>query len=411
MNESGQEDEATSQVLQQLGVQAVEQQQIDQQMARRAWLKHMCGVDTSTDLETVQDMKQDINQQLKQCRKTPGQFLSDEEAQWKVQLRILERLEGYLKQHETMATQTQRTTSSSGAPSSTAATQGGATPLLSEDPQGSSFFGVLQQDESVRLGHKTPFEASKENHAKYNGSDVEEGEIQVSHSSGDGNSSSTAATKVSSSKHKKSGEIMNGKHDTNEGGSPSNENLSSTPDRKSSSSKRERSGEMNGSHDKSKDKRRKTTPRSKKGATTKVEFKEEQLSEEDDDQDFAEYDRQAQLQEGGELDDSEDNAMDVVTNLTATRRRAAVTEGESVDPMQTTIEDDSDYSVFKKRVEKFERLCEEKPELAGIQGVEGWKIPAHLWNNLFPYQKTGVRWMMELHRQQVGGIIADEMGM
>ena len=39
----------------------------------------------------------------------------------------------------------------------------------------------------------------------------------------------------------------------------------------------------------------------------------------------------------------------------------------------------------------------------------GLIIPA--WNNdrLFPYQRTGLQWMWELHRQQCGGILGDEM--
>jgi SNF2 family DNA or RNA helicase len=32
-------------------------------------------------------------------------------------------------------------------------------------------------------------------------------------------------------------------------------------------------------------------------------------------------------------------------------------------------------------------------------------------SNLFRYQKTGVRWLHELHDQYVGGILADEMGL
>jgi hypothetical protein len=39
----------------------------------------------------------------------------------------------------------------------------------------------------------------------------------------------------------------------------------------------------------------------------------------------------------------------------------------------------------------------------------GYRLPAQLYDNLFDYQKTGVRWMWELHRQNAGGIIGDEM--
>jgi SNF2 family DNA or RNA helicase len=39
----------------------------------------------------------------------------------------------------------------------------------------------------------------------------------------------------------------------------------------------------------------------------------------------------------------------------------------------------------------------------------GYRLPAQLYDNLFDYQRIGVRWMWELHRQNAGGIIGDEM--
>lgn len=41
----------------------------------------------------------------------------------------------------------------------------------------------------------------------------------------------------------------------------------------------------------------------------------------------------------------------------------------------------------------------------------GLKIPAQIYEKLFDYQKTGVKWMWELHCQKAGGIIGDEMGL
>lgn len=41
----------------------------------------------------------------------------------------------------------------------------------------------------------------------------------------------------------------------------------------------------------------------------------------------------------------------------------------------------------------------------------GYRLPSTIYNNLFEYQRTGVRWMWELHCQSVGGIISDEMGL
>ncbi|KAJ7550499.1 hypothetical protein O6H91_07G103800 [Diphasiastrum complanatum] len=41
----------------------------------------------------------------------------------------------------------------------------------------------------------------------------------------------------------------------------------------------------------------------------------------------------------------------------------------------------------------------------------GLKVPGKIFHNLFDYQKTGVKWLWELHCQKAGGIIGDEMGL
>lgn len=41
----------------------------------------------------------------------------------------------------------------------------------------------------------------------------------------------------------------------------------------------------------------------------------------------------------------------------------------------------------------------------------GLHIPGVIHERLFPYQRTGVRWLWELHCQECGGIIGDEMGL
>jgi hypothetical protein len=41
----------------------------------------------------------------------------------------------------------------------------------------------------------------------------------------------------------------------------------------------------------------------------------------------------------------------------------------------------------------------------------GLVVPAWVNDRLFPYQRTGLQWMWELHRQQCGGILGDEMGL
>jgi DNA excision repair protein ERCC-6 len=42
---------------------------------------------------------------------------------------------------------------------------------------------------------------------------------------------------------------------------------------------------------------------------------------------------------------------------------------------------------------------------------DGLNIPRRIWRELYQYQKTGVKWLWELHKQEVGGILGDEMGL
>lgn len=39
------------------------------------------------------------------------------------------------------------------------------------------------------------------------------------------------------------------------------------------------------------------------------------------------------------------------------------------------------------------------------------KLPGDIYSTLFGYQRTGVQWLVELYKQEVGGIIGDEMGL
>jgi DNA excision repair protein ERCC-6 len=48
---------------------------------------------------------------------------------------------------------------------------------------------------------------------------------------------------------------------------------------------------------------------------------------------------------------------------------------------------------------------------AEVEFDGGFKIPGPLYQKLFDYQKTGVKWLWELHCQNCGGILGDEMGL
>jgi DNA excision repair protein ERCC-6 len=43
--------------------------------------------------------------------------------------------------------------------------------------------------------------------------------------------------------------------------------------------------------------------------------------------------------------------------------------------------------------------------------VDGCKVPEIIWNRLLDYQREGVAWLLDLYRQEVGGILGDEMGL
>ena len=41
----------------------------------------------------------------------------------------------------------------------------------------------------------------------------------------------------------------------------------------------------------------------------------------------------------------------------------------------------------------------------------GFRVPGCVWSRLFPYQRTGVKWLWELRSLRVGGVVGDEMGL
>ena len=57
----------------------------------------------------------------------------------------------------------------------------------------------------------------------------------------------------------------------------------------------------------------------------------------------------------------------------------------------------------------------ERDEGDALPGAEtlpgGLYIPAWVNDRLFGYQREGVKWMWDLHQQQVGGVVGDEMGL
>lgn len=70
--------------------------------------------------------------------------------------------------------------------------------------------------------------------------------------------------------------------------------------------------------------------------------------------------------------------------------------------------DDADLKVYRERLHECEaKTINDNDEL--LNG--GLRIPADIWNRLYPYQREGVSWLWGLHRHGVGGILGDEMGL
>lgn len=62
-------------------------------------------------------------------------------------------------------------------------------------------------------------------------------------------------------------------------------------------------------------------------------------------------------------------------------------------------------------VDPAEEMLLSSPFTEDAQFDKGFRVPGEIWADLFEYQRTGVKWLWELHDQDVGGIIGDEMGL
>lgn len=86
------------------------------------------------------------------------------------------------------------------------------------------------------------------------------------------------------------------------------------------------------------------------------------------------------------------------------------------------LTDDGNYAAYLKRlkeqrrlklVEKHRRIVEDEgsDSESAVDVDDQFRLPKEIWNKLYRYQQTGVRWLWELHRQGCGGIVGDEMGL
>ncbi|RUS74131.1 hypothetical protein EGW08_018111 [Elysia chlorotica] len=112
---------------------------------------------------------------------------------------------------------------------------------------------------------------------------------------------------------------------------------------------------------------------------------------------------------GNSDEESPPERMKVKRDLTIRRERDDADPEDYQDRLlrQQKLDAKEEKSAKDKKSESDED--DEDEESREFDG--GLKVPRKLWKKLYKYQKTGVRWLWELHTQQAGGIVGDEMGL
>ncbi|VUZ45360.1 unnamed protein product [Hymenolepis diminuta] len=97
-------------------------------------------------------------------------------------------------------------------------------------------------------------------------------------------------------------------------------------------------------------------------------------------------------------------------SLVSFRRPTVSKISKSSSRRQSIDIDDADLKAYRKRLCDYENeVTEETDNDEILKG--GLRIPADIWNRLYPYQREGVAWLWGLHQHGVGGILGDEMGL
>ncbi|XP_037288294.1 DNA excision repair protein ERCC-6 isoform X2 [Rhipicephalus microplus] len=126
------------------------------------------------------------------------------------------------------------------------------------------------------------------------------------------------------------------------------------------------------------------------------------------------------------LGSDEDYAGDIaIVKERKGRQAKKATSGQLEGPPTKRLKkltDDGNYAAYLKRLkeqrrlkllEKHRRIMEDEDSdsESAVDVDEEFCVPKNIWNRLYRYQQTGVRWLWELHRQGCGGIVGDEMGL
>lgn len=84
------------------------------------------------------------------------------------------------------------------------------------------------------------------------------------------------------------------------------------------------------------------------------------------------------------------------------------------------VADDWDPAVYRQRLAAYHAVLErdlneaaegDRAAMGDVTLDGGLRIPGRVHASLFPYQRFAVRWLWDLYKQGVGGIVGDEMGL
>ena len=144
-------------------------------------------------------------------------------------------------------------------------------------------------------------------------------------------------------------------------------------------------------------------------------IKKEEVYGEDSDDEEVEYDMFENENEEEddilEVDEISDDDVKPKKNL---RQLAPLRSSRALDDWDEDDYEDRVYDWIEGGIQNMkimkERDANEKPPGEAYYDG-GLVVPAWVNNRLFPYQRTALEWMWELHSQQAGGIVGDEMGL
>uniref|UniRef100_A0AC35FZR0 SNF2 N-terminal domain-containing protein n=1 Tax=Panagrolaimus sp. PS1159 TaxID=55785 RepID=A0AC35FZR0_9BILA len=167
-----------------------------------------------------------------------------------------------------------------------------------------------------------------------------------------------------------------------------------------------------------KTKKRKSDPSPSTSTTVSKRSRKIKQEVHDDDEEDSTYtpDTEVDDEDDDWLEEDESEVKKAPKKKGKNRGKTLLSKGRDV---TKKIKDDGNDADYNERIRKYQDSAsiESGDSSLGTEDEEyhelenNYKINAAVWNKLYKYQKTGVRWLHELHEHCVGGILADEMGL